>query len=861
MRAVIAAFLVSLSIPFAQAQEESGDEVIDEIRNHLRGAQIANELLLEQTKLSERRIELLKKGLQVRGEQQELEKKIEQAEKNGDDDQIESLEQQIDLKNVWLEMGREELELLRQSAEFFHIARDMILSEDFPEKDTDPFQRIWKLQRKRLDLHRKLYKAIESDNEEAVDEIEEQLDELGGEVEGRFELLELQRELMYAEEEGEEEAIRELQEHIDEIREELGEPHEDETTAPEPEPDLKDRDAQSLPIKLHEAEIVDAGSQRFEHRMANLLTNTCGECHDSASAMGDLNLERLATEKPLVVNRKHWINVIEQLKNRSMPPAEAESPSESDRRYMVAWLTNEIQNFDYATVHQVGYEPAKRLTHDEYNHTIRDLFGVDLRPADKFPDDMVASSGFDNSANSLFIQAITMERYVGAADEVAQRVFSQEASRKRFYSVAKDPANAQQVLTKFAGRAFRRKPQPQEISPLLTHFHKLRSEGQSYDVAMQNIVQAILVSPSFLIRSERQQHKHDSYRIDDWELASRLSYFLWASMPDDELFALAEKQQLHKPDVLLKQVNRMIADPKSSTLGSLFAAQWLGYTNLNRVRPGPIDNPWCTDSLCDAILQESGMFFHSLVTTNAPIDRLIDSDYTFLNEELAKHYRMPGIKGDHMRRVDLKETPRGGILGHASVLAITSFPGRTSPVLRGNWILTELLGTPPPPPPPNASEFDERIAENRRLTQRQKLQRHRDNANCYACHSQIDPLGFSLERFDWFGRYKPSRKLSARGEFPDGTQFVGLSGLRSVIIDQRMDDLVAQLTRKMLSYALGRQLEYYDESTVRQIISKTNNDDRRIQTLIRAIVLSDTFQMQQPRKQNSQPVTEKASVR
>jgi len=308
---------------------------------------------------------------------------------------------------------------------------------------------------------------------------------------------------------------------------------------------------------------------------------------------------------------------------------------------------------------------------------------------------------------------------------------------------------------------------------------------------------------------------------------------------------------LKDPSVLVVQVDRMLADAKSSAFGSLFAAQWLGYNDLNRVRPGPIDNPWCTDSLCEAMLQESGMFFHSLVRDNAPVERLIDGEYTFLNQELAKHYKIEGIVGDEMRRVDWNETERatqrGGILGHASVLAITSFPGRTSPVLRGNWILTELLGTPPPPPPPNASEFDETIAENRRLSQRQKLQLHRDNPNCYACHSQIDPLGFSLERFDWFGRYQgKNQKLAARGEFPDGTQFVGLRGLQDVIVDHRMDDLVTQLTRKMLSYALGRQLEYYDESTVREIVTQTKQDGRKIQTMIKAIVASDTFQMQQP---------------
>ena len=415
-------------------------------------------------------------------------------------------------------------------------------------------------------------------------------------------------------------------------------------------------------------------------------------------------------------------------------------------------------------------------------------------------------------------------------------------------------ATARAFVKEFAARAYRRPVRADELADLMKYFDTLHRTDDDATEAVKGVVQAILVSPSFLIRSETRQSNAALYRVNDWELASRLSYFLWASMPDQELFRLARDNQLHEPNVLTAQVQRMLSDPKSETFGRLFAAQWLGYNDLNRVRPGPIDNPWCTDSLCQAMLDESGMFFHSLIADDLPVDRLIDADYTFLNAELAKHYRIAGVRGQQMRRVQLApESNRGGILGHGSVLAITSFPGRTSPVLRGNWVLSELLGTPPPPPPPNASEFDESIEENERLSQRQKLMRHRDNPNCYACHSQIDPLGFALERFDWFGRYRSKHRgknLSAAGQFPSGEEFIGLPGLRSVIAKNRMDDLVKQLARKMLSYALGRQLEYYDEATLREIVAATNQDNRRIKTLVHAIVGSKTFQYQQPQESN-----------
>ena len=319
-------------------------------------------------------------------------------------------------------------------------------------------------------------------------------------------------------------------------------------------------------------------------------------------------------------------------------------------------------------------------------------------------------------------------------------------------------------------------------------------------------------------------------------------------MPDDELFDLARSGRLHEPTVLAQQVERMLKDSKSESLGTLFAAQWLGFAELDRVQRDQIDNPWATDTLVAAMKSESALLFHSLVQRNASIDRLLDADFTFVNEELANHYRIEAVSGSEMREVSLRETPRRGVLGHGSILATTSLPRRTSPVMRGNWILTTLLGTPPPPPPPNASEFNERLAENERLSQRKKLELHRTNPNCYACHSQIDPLGFALEEFEWFGRYRPERRgrpVDSVGKLPDGTSFRGLTGLSRTLVSERSSDLAEQLTRKMLAYALGRQLEYYDEATVRELTMELEADGRKLQTLIHAIVRSDSFQKKQ----------------
>jgi hypothetical protein len=366
---------------------------------------------------------------------------------------------------------------------------------------------------------------------------------------------------------------------------------------------------------------------------------------------------------------------------------------------------------------------------------------------------------------------------------------------------------------------------------------------------MRNIVQVILVSPSFLIRSERESPvPGEPFRISDYELASRLSYFLWASMPDRQLFQLADSGTLHAPNVLTQEVTRMLQDTRSQTMGSIFASQWLRFSELDRVQRDQIDNPWATDSLVEAMEQESAMFFNSLLRNNEPLERLVDADYTFVNEELAGHYRIEGVSGSAFQRVSLRESSRRGILGHGSILTVTSFPGRTSPVVRGNWILTELLGTPPPPPPPNVSEFSDRVTENRQLSQRQKLEMHRDSPNCYACHSQMDPLGFALEEFGWFGRHQPARRgkpVDSSGKLPDGTSFRGLRELSDALVQTRTDDLATQITRKMLSYALGRQLEYHDEATVQQLVEHLNKDGRRLPSLVHGIVHSHTFQMKQ----------------
>lgn len=838
---------------------ESDPEVI-ELSEELEELAVRKQNLLQQAELTQRRIELLTKVRALRILLRTIEPKLEAAEENEDERTFLKLREQAEVAEFQLELTHAKLESLERLLNVTELLGE--LSEASMKPYRKEAESLLPLISKGESLAERFFKALKDEDEEAADQLGEEREQLGEVVTIRREILQLKVELYHAVDRDDEDAIEELQDEIKELRSELNELGEKDDQADD---DMKSAKSTRpkvelpAPISLTSAEVQQAGRLNFEQRVQPLLQSACFDCHDTSSASGDLDLQTLIQTKPFVIHRKHWINVIQQLKVRSMPPADADQPTETQRRLMVAWLTNAIDNFDYTTVRQPGYEPARRLTHDEYNNTVRDLTGIDIRPADRFPADLTATSGFENSANSLFLQPITLERYINAAESIVKTAWPESLKSPTTQSAWKDlvgnqtdlsqTANIQNILLRFTAKAYRRPVDADEVASLMSHYQRRIAAGRSAKLALRDVLQVVFVSPNFLIRSERDgANVGQPYRITDAELANRLSYFLWASMPDDRLFELARRQTLHQPQVLAAEVDRMLADPRTTSLGHIFASQWLGFTDLGRVRPGQIDNPWATDSLIAAMQQESAMLFNTLIQTNAPLDRLIDADFTFVNEELAEHYGMDDIDGDTMQQVSLRDSPRRGVLGHGSILAVTSFPGRTSPVLRGNWILTKLLGTPPPPPPPNVSQFDERVAENRRLTQRQKLELHRGNANCYACHSQIDPLGFALEEFEWFGRHRPTRRgkrIDSTGQLPGGEEFKGLAGLSKALLNERIDDLTNQAARKMLSYALGRQLQYYDEATVQDIVKSMQSNDRRLQSMIHAIVNSDTFQMKQ----------------
>jgi len=611
------------------------------------------------------------------------------------------------------------------------------------------------------------------------------------------------------------------------------------------------------------------GLSAVEHSGSALIENYCFDCHDSDVQKGEVDLEAALGIKPLVKNMDLWRTVIARVENSDMPPKKKPQPKPEEKKRLLKWFDREINHFDYSQIDNPGYEPIRRLTHIEFSNTLRDLLGLELNLVADFPIDLSGTSGFENSANTLFLQPILMERYLSAVDKAVEAAVPLDSKPSADSPVflawpsekITEKEAAQKIIDRFMLRAFRRPPTEDEAKELHGVYARSRKAGESFGMAIRRALGAALVSPAFLLKSEISKDTDESYQVSDYELACRLSYYLWASMPDDELFQLAAEKRLAKPGVLAEQVTRMLADPKAGTLGSVFAAQWLGFDALGvRVRLDPIDNPWCTDTLMAAMKKESAMVFTALIRENRPLTRLIDSKNTFVNEELAKFYKLKGVEGTAMRRVSHTDKRRYGLFGQASVLAVTSSPHRTSPIRRGEWILNSLLGTPPPPPPPDAGELDEEIEENRKLTFRQKLEMHSKDPRCNSCHREMDPLGFSLENYDWFGRWRTKsrgRTIDAKGKLPSGTEFEGPVGLREVILAEKLDDLARQVIRKMLSYGLGRQLEYYDEPAVRKILATFKKDGYRMQTLVREVVTSYPFQF---RKNRVEPDNESKEV-
>ena len=410
-----------------------------------------------------------------------------------------------------------------------------------------------------------------------------------------------------------------------------------------------------------------------------------------------------------------------------------------------------------------------------------------------------------------------------------------------------EAACATEILTALARRAFRRPVTGDDLDVLGSFYREGRRAG-GLEGGIQRAIESLLVDPEFLFRIERDPEDAapgSPYRLSDVELASRLSFFLWSSIPDDELLAVAEAGRLRDPAVLERQVRRMLADERARVLVGSFAAQWLHLRRMRTVTPDVQAFPAFDDNLRAALVRETELFVESQIREDRSVVELLTADYTFVNERLARHYGMPGVYGSRFRRVPLGDGVRRGLLGHGSILTVTSLATRTSPVVRGKWVLENILGTPPPPPPPDVPDLPEREAGEAPRSLRARLEAHRANPVCSACHARMDPLGFALEHFDAVGKWREAEggvPIDASGALPDGTTFDGLPGLRDVLLERR-DEFVTTVAEKLLTYALGRGIEHYDRPALRAIVRDAAADGHRWSSLVLGVARSLPFQM------------------
>jgi len=420
----------------------------------------------------------------------------------------------------------------------------------------------------------------------------------------------------------------------------------------------------------------------------------------------------------------------------------------------------------------------------------------------------------------------------------------EKASRKKLLICDPKTGDAcvEQIVSTIARKAYRRPVTKSEVASLMKFVTQAKADGQDSEHGIQLALEAILVSPNFLFRVE-----HDAapgvHKVTDIELASRLSYFLWSSMPDDELLNAAEAGKLHQPGVMEAQVKRMMADPRSSALAENFAGQWLETRNLDFVKPDPDKFLRWGPDLRDAMKTETQMFFDYILRQNRPLSEFLDAKYTFLNEKLASFYDIPGVTGDQFRRVDLTGGQRGGLLSQAAVLTVSSYPSRTSVVIRGKYILRNILGEPPAPPPPDVPALDE-AAVGTSMSLRQQMEKHRDNAVCASCHSKMDPLGFALENYDAIGRWRTMDgkfPVDSSGTLPNGKSFNTPAEMRAVLIGQ-LPEFAHCVIEKMLTYSIGRGLQPYDRPAVAEISRKLQASGYPFQTLIYEVVGSLPFQ-------------------
>lgn len=622
------------------------------------------------------------------------------------------------------------------------------------------------------------------------------------------------------------------------------------------------------------AAVSSASAASFTADVRPVLEAHCFKCHNAEKHKGDVDFSGV-TEATLARQVKLWRLAQEQVSAGEMPPKQEKPLEAAERKALLDWLGRvaKVDCNDPAS-RDPGPALARRLNRAQYSNTIRDLVGIEFDAVEAvgMPDDGVVT-GFDNFATGLNLPPTLFDKYFAAADTILDRVFSValtnspvklDGNRKREAQKAHDaivfvkPGTglsereaARQVIAKFARRAYRRPLAEVELERLMKLYDR---SAAGFEPALRIALKPVLVSPHFLFRLEQDRAKPGAFaRVSDFELATRLSYFVWSSMPDEELFTLAEQGKLSDTAVLEQQVKRLLADPRARALTGQFAVQWLQLGKLASARPSTEFFPTFTSKLRQAMREEAITFFDTLRVENRSVLELLAADYTFANADLAKHYKLPAVEGDKLQRVSLRpEDHRGGLLGMGGVLAMTSHTHRTSPTQRGKYVLEVLFGTPPPPPPANAGLIKEERNKKDPRSFRELLAQHAGDATCAGCHKKMDPLGFALDNYDAIGGWResqPDNPLDTTGQLPTGEKLTGAADLKRVLW-QRRDEFERNLSGQLLSFALGRELDFFDECPLNEIQTALAQDEHRFATLVLGVVKSLPFQNRRGPEQN-----------
>jgi hypothetical protein len=552
-----------------------------------------------------------------------------------------------------------------------------------------------------------------------------------------------------------------------------------------------------------------------------------------------------------------------------MPPEDRPQPTADESARLITSIKAALERDDCGRPGNPGRVTIRRLNRAEYNNTIRDLVGVDFRPADEFPADDVGY-GFDNIGDVLSLPPLLMEKYLFAAETISERAIVRTADRRPTDPLPdshrrilfREPASpgeypdaARAIVERFATRAYRRPVSPEETARLTSFVELALRNGDSFERGIQLAVQAVLISPHFLFRVELDSRPRatglpgdGAESIGEFELASRLSYFLWSTMPDEELFRLAAEVKLHSPEILAGQVRRMLHDPRARALVENFAGQWLQIRKLEIADPDRDRFPGFDEPLRRAMLRETGLFFDEVMRADRSILDFLDADFTYVNERLARHYGISGVSGEAFRRVRLNGAARGGLLTQASILTVTSNPTQTSPVKRGRWVLEQILGTPPPPPPPEVVPLKEDRAADNGRSFRQRMEQHRARSSCAVCHNRLDPIGFGLENYDAVGAWREregGQPIDASGTLPSGESFRGPRELKARL-KARPREFARCLAEKMLTFALGRGVEAYDRCAIDRIVKEIESKEYRFSALVLGVVTSEAFLKRRP---------------